>query len=160
MADVLDQVFVRDVASRNLVTIAGRDTLPSVRRWLAERRAESLHQGFPVVDERGCLVGIVTRKDLEAARQDDARTIAELLRRPPVVVFDDCTVREAADHMLNHDVGRLPVMRRAAPGGLIGIVTRGDLLGAYRKQLDEQISSGPTLRTWPKRRKIKDPAPV
>ena len=122
------------------------------------RTPESRHQGYPVVDAAGVLVGIVTRKDLEAVADDDRRSVAELVRRPPVVVYDDCTVREAADHMLNHDVGRLPVIRRGAPGKMVGIITRSDVLGAYRKQLAEQVCSTTVFRPWPKRKRPKKPA--
>ena len=43
-------------------------------------------------------------------------------------VYDDCTVRQAADHMVNHNIGRLPVVLRNEPTRLIGIVTRSDIL--------------------------------
>jgi H+/Cl- antiporter ClcA len=150
LADVLDQVLVRQIASARLVTISGSTTLRGARSWLAQNKPDTLHQGFPVVDANGRLLGIVTRKDLSIAADDDSRTVAQLLRRPPIVVFDDCTVREAVDHMLNHDVGRLPVIRRAPLGGLVGMVTRGDVLGVYRKQLADGVRERPNLRLWRK----------
>ncbi len=53
-----------------------------------------------------------------------------------MVVYPDSTLRQAADHMVNHDVGRLPVISRVEPGRLVGILTRSDLLGAHRKRLE------------------------
>ena len=96
----------------------------------------------------GGLLGIVTRKDLCNRAGNDAGTIADLLGRPPIVIFDDCTVREAVDHMLNHDVGRLAVIRRVAPSQLVGIITRGDVLGVYRRQLADGVRQQPNLRLW------------
>ena len=65
---------------------------------------------------------------------------------PPVVVYDDCSLREAADHMVRHDVGRLPVMSRKMPGKLVRMVTRSDLLRAHRKRIDEaQETAEPTV---------------
>jgi len=46
-------------------------------------------------------------------------------------------LREAADHMVNHGVGRLPVIDRANPGRLVGMITRSDLLCAQRPRLEE-----------------------
>jgi H+/Cl- antiporter ClcA len=147
-ADVLEQVLVRDVAAHQLVTIQEDATLRSVRDWLLARTADSRHHGYPVVDSNARLRGVVTRKDLDDPSHADNSTIGALLRRPPVVVYDDCSVREAADHMLNHDVGRLPVMRRDSPGTLVGIITRGDVLGAYRKRLDEGVRADASVRLW------------
>ena len=155
VADVLEQVLVREVASSKLVTITGITTLRAARSWIDQNTPDTLHQGFPIVDGDGCLLGIVTRKDLAKVAQDDARTIVELLGRPPIVIFDDCTVREAVDHMLNHDVGRLPVVRRGGPAVLVGIITRGDVLGVYRKQLADGVRDRPNLRFWPKSDRLK-----
>jgi CBS domain-containing protein len=37
--------------------------------------------------------------------------------------------------MVNHDIGRLPVISRIQPGKLVGIITRSDLLRAHRKRI-------------------------
>ena len=58
-----------------------------------------------------------------------------LLTRSPIVVREDHTLREAADHMVEADVGRLVVVSR--DGRMVGIVTRGDLLKAHARRLRE-----------------------
>lgn len=63
--------------------------------------------------------------------------MGELIHRVPAVVFDDNTLREAADHMVRERVGRLPVVSRAAPERVTGILTRSDLLAAHERRLDE-----------------------
>jgi hypothetical protein len=63
-ADFLDRVLVRDAASRDVVTISGAQTLREVRAWLATRARDTTHQGFPVLDADGNLLGVVTRRDL------------------------------------------------------------------------------------------------
>jgi len=42
-----------------------------------------------------------------------------------------------ADHMLQEEVGRLPVVSRSAPRKPVGILTRSDLLAAHRRRLHE-----------------------
>jgi CIC family chloride channel protein len=51
------------------------------------------------------------------------------------VVFDDNTLRDAADHMVLEQVGRLPVVTRDAPRRVVGIVSRSDLLAAHAPRL-------------------------
>jgi predicted transcriptional regulator len=53
------------------------------------------------------------------------------------VVFEDSSLREAADHMVQEGVGRLPVVSRAAPRIPLGILSRSDLLAAHQKRLEE-----------------------
>ncbi len=96
------------------------------------------------------LVGVVTRRDLLGAGSPEA-AVGAMVRRPPVVVYDDCTLREAADHMVRHDVGRLPVLRREAGpkggnGELAGIITRSDVLKAHLRRMREtQEPAAPTV---------------
>ena len=51
-------------------------------------------------------------------------------------MYDDCTLRDAADHMVNHDIGRLPVIDRETRR-VIAMITRSDLLAAHRQRLRE-----------------------
>jgi CBS domain-containing protein len=89
------------------------------------------------VDDGDVLVGVVTRRDLlDVARAGDER-IDELVRRPPLVVQPDDSLRDAADLMVRQDVGRLPVVDAA--GRVIGIVTRSDLLAAHVPRLEEEF---------------------
>ena len=61
-----------------------------------------------------------------------------LIRRPPSVVFPDMSLRDAADHMVREDVGRLPVVDRDDPSRLVGIITRSDLLKVHARRLEEE----------------------
>lgn len=136
-ADYLDQIAVEAASSKNIVTLRATQTLREVRQWVVERTHDTTHQGFPVVDGNGRLVGIVTRRDfLDPARADEM-TISELITRPPAVVFPDNSLRDAADHMVRENVGRLPVVDRTDPTRLVGMITRSDLLEAHGKRLEE-----------------------
>jgi chloride channel protein, CIC family len=136
-ADFLDQVHVYETATKIVVTLRADQTVAQVRSWLASTAAGTGHQGFPVTDALGVLIGVITRRDLADPPCGSNGTINELIRRSPVIVYDDCTLREATDHMVRHDVGRLPVISRKQTGKLVGILTRSDILKAHRKRLDE-----------------------
>ena len=58
-------------------------------------------------------------------------TVRERLQRPAAVVYDDSSLRDAADHMARENVGRLPVVARDEPDRVIGIVTRSDIIAAH-----------------------------
>ena len=156
-ADYLSQVLVRDASSREVVSLRAADPLGDVRRWLASGIKGSSHQGFPVLDEKGELCGVVTRRDLlDSARGDDL-TIGGLVKRGAVVAYEDNTLREAADHMVRAGVGRLPVVSRDAPRVVVGIVSRSDLLSAHEDRLDAAHvaeESLPLAAPWSRRGRV------
>ena len=134
--DHLSHVLVRDASTSEVVSLKCSDRLGDVRRWLASTAPGASHQGFPVLDEKGELCGVVTRRDLLDHDRRDELTIGSLVKRSVVVVYEDNTLREAADHMVRAGVGRLPVVSREAPRVVIGIVSRSDLLSAHEDRLD------------------------
>lgn len=146
--DPLAHIWVRDVQTRDVVVLNETQTLGEVRLWIASGAPGSAHTGFPVIGKEGHLIGVLTRRDLvgPGAPSDADTTVGALIHRPPVIVYDDSTLRDAVDHMLNHDVGRLPVVRRDRPGQVVGIVTRSTVLAAHRQRLREMERNEPHLR--------------
>ncbi len=129
-ADLLDQLWVKDSATPNPVTLPAEMTVQAARDWLGSGAGGSDHQGYPVVERDGRLLGLLTRRDLLAAPAPSE--LRRLIQRPPVVVFTDSTLRQALDQMLAAGVGRLIVVERAQPARAVGILTRSDLLGAHQ----------------------------
>ena len=156
-ADYLDRVLVRDAATRDVVTIEASATLGDIRAWLATRDVATTHQGFPVVDNAGLLLGVVTRRDLLNPDHPDSIIVRSLLTRLPAVVYEDNTLREAADHMVRERVGRLPVVTRSAQRTVVGILSRSDLLSAHQTRLDAAMvtESPPIGRRWLRRQMRK-----
>ena len=138
-ADYLEQVLVGDVALREVVTFRTSDTIASVHAWLATAGPDKDHHGFPVLDERDAVVGVVTRRDLSALPHDDARPLSAAIRRRAVVITKDVSLRAAADVMAHERIGRLPVVDG---GRLVGIVTRSDLLAAHQHRLRREHHLG------------------
>ena len=135
-ADYLAQRLVRETALREVVALRGSDSLGQVRQWLASHAPGSTHQGFPVLDDAGLLAGVLTRRDLVGSTEDETVPLSALVRRAPVVVFTDNTLRDAADQMVRAAVGRLPVVERGAPRRVLGMISRSDLLSAHARRLD------------------------
>jgi CBS domain-containing protein/uncharacterized membrane protein YuzA (DUF378 family) len=131
-ADLLDRHDVDDVATREVTTLDADVTVTDARARIASTRP---HQGFPVVDGDRRVIGVIMGRELHAARGSDA--IRTLVARPPVVVFPDSTLREAAEHMAREHVGRLPVVDRVAPHRLVGILTRKDVVRIFARAVKE-----------------------
>ena len=136
-ADYLEQVLVRDACTRDVVSLRTKDALGDVRHWMQSGRGEAQHEGYPVVDDTGRVRGLVTRRMLLDPAEPGNRRIGELSLRPPMVVHEHHSLREAADHMVAENVGRLIVVGVDAPHPLVGIITRGDILSAHARRLKE-----------------------
>jgi H+/Cl- antiporter ClcA/CBS domain-containing protein len=101
------------------------------------------HQGYPVVDDAGRLVGMVTRSDLpEPAWRNDLEwlVVADIMNAPPIVSRPDEPLREAAERMLRAGVGRLPVVAGETPQRLVGLLSRSDVLRALARRAEEEQS--------------------
>lgn len=146
LADPLEQVVVDDIATKPVITLKAAQTVESARTWMTSQVAGTRHQGFPIINPKGTLVGVLTRRDVLETKISGALTLGEILARPPKFVYSDCTARQAATHMVNHNIGRLPVVLRNEPTRLIGIVTRSDILSAYRRHIDENEAKRPEIR--------------
>jgi chloride channel protein, CIC family len=153
VADALDQILVRKVATKSVVALKADDRVEEVRQWLSNSTPDSRHQGFPVLDKEQVLIGVLTRRDLLDKDVSRSARVRELVKRPPKFVYDDSTVRQAADHMANHDIGRLPVMTRETPPKLVAIITRSDIVSCFRRTADDNRRAAPTIKfAVPRRR--------
>ncbi|PQV64455.1 H+/Cl- antiporter ClcA [Abditibacterium utsteinense] len=145
-ADYLDQVLVRDAASAPVVTLRADQTMESVRVWLHSGVPEAHHQGYPVLDEQEQVRGVVTRRDLlELSTSGDLRVL-DAIKRPPAVIEEDHSLREAADHMVREKVGRLIIVSTDETPRMVGILTRGDILSAHARRLGETHDAKRSIR--------------
>lgn len=145
-ADYLEQVLVVDAMSNEVVSLRTSDELSDIRAWLLAGSADAQHQGYPVLDDSGHVRGVVTRRDLLDPDRPGISRIGDMLRRAPIVVYETHSLREAADHMVAGDVGRLIVVGHEAPHPMLGILTRGDVLGAHAARLRESRQASRHLR--------------
>jgi CBS domain-containing protein len=146
-ADPNENAKVSDVCSRDLLTLRGEQTLAEVRDWLLSGIPDAQFQGFPVLDEHGKLLGLVTRRTLMAldCRPDDP--IATLVKRPPVTVHEKESLRAAITIMVRNNTDRVLVVDSSQ--ALAGILTSSDVLKVHHRQLQQQEERKRHLRLRP-----------
>ena len=125
--------LAKDWMTRSPVTITEDTSLTEASRLMKDNHIRRL----PVV-EHGKLVGIVTWGDIREASASDATslTVFELgyllkklqvdrfMTRHPITVTPTTTIGRAAQLMLEHKIGGLPVVEN---GRLVGILTESDI---------------------------------
>ncbi|MGQ9467261.1 MAG: CBS domain-containing protein [Anaerolineae bacterium] len=96
---------------------------------------------LPVVDEAGCLVGMVTEDELRhflatapspGVLQRQHR-VEQVMRSPVISVPPDYPLEEAARLMIRHNLSGLPVVDET--GHLVGIITRSDIFAQFAEAL-------------------------
>ena len=110
----------------------------TIHAWFSAETA--LRDGSAIYRKPGGSTVNVTRtnddRDSTAAfRRYDERYVGQVVRRAPVIVFEDSTLRDAADQMTREHVGRLPVVARDQPWTVTGFISRSDLLTAHAPRL-------------------------
>ena len=131
----LHLVRVGDVMEKNVPTVPAGLAVDGLFQRLAEEDPIiARRQEWPVVDDAGRLVGLVTRGDLVRAleREDsDGETLLDLGSRQLVVAHADELLEEATAKMIEHDIGRLPVVDRDDPGHIVGLLGRAGVMAVW-----------------------------
>ncbi|WP_338576975.1 chloride channel protein [Erwinia sp. E_sp_B01_1] len=136
-SDYLDHIRAGSICSRNVQVLDASQRVDEVIKWIEGGSPDSQHQGFPLRQENH-IVGVITRKGLMQAAGKGAVTLGDTLTRPLISVQEDHSAREAADCLVDADIGRLVVFASDDPQRLVGILTRGDLLAAHSQRLKEE----------------------
>jgi CIC family chloride channel protein len=128
--NILEAIPVSRVMHSGVETIPASEHLGRVR----ERFGHSPHHGFPVVDADGRLCGMITTSDLTHHHDDPETVFAREVCTPTVYslnVKDDC--HRAIAMLEDYHIGRVPVLDDE--GRPVGIITRTDIVGAYKLAL-------------------------
>jgi len=140
---------VRDVMTRNVISVAANETVVNAARIMLQNRIS----GLPVVDAEGALVGIVTegdflrRGELGTERRRPkwlefllgpgrmaqeyvhaaGRKVEDVMTSEPATVVEDDALGTVVQLMECRRIKRLPVLR---DGKIVGIVSRANLMHA------------------------------
>lgn len=143
-ADLLNLVKVRDVMTPDFPTVLASTP---VSRLIEEFHREG-HHGFPMVDEAGRFVGVVTLEDVERVmpRLYAGLTAADIATRSPIVAYPDQSIHDAIEQLGGRDIGRIPVVDPADPKKLLGVLRRHDIIRGYTHALETARSPDKSVR--------------
>lgn len=153
MPDSIAHKPVADVMTPYFIACSPYTSLAEADELLKKNRIRRL----PVVDRENRLLGIVTVRDLLAARPPEAIhprsqeemvrilssiTIGAVMKKQPISAYQTDTIGRAAELMLDHKIGGLPVID--VNDKVVGIITESDIFRAIVRQWreDNLILSG------------------
>ena len=135
--DPLEATFVREVMDTDVYTVEPDRDLDDLYRALPEGSPQRRQRLYPVLDPDGSLVGALPWSAVLEAK-GRARVAADEMLTNMAVAHPDEILRPVADRMAGDQIGVLPVVDRADPTRLDGLITQFDLLRARQKLLVEE----------------------
>ncbi len=111
-------------------------------RDVIEVMQSSRHSGYPVLDDQGRLVGMITLRDIREVPLDRRlqTRVAEVMATDLVTLTPDHSLAEAALWMARRGIGRIPVVSEEDPTRLLGLVSRSDVLRAYPTEDEDDFA--------------------
>ncbi len=105
-----------------------------------KKNEETTHGGFPVVDDNGKLVGIITSRDVIGHAPSEV--VEKVMTKDPITVSIQTSVAAAGHRMIWEGIDLLPVSNEQ--GKLKGIISRQDVLKAIQTA-QRQPQQGETI---------------
>jgi nanoRNase/pAp phosphatase (c-di-AMP/oligoRNAs hydrolase)/CBS domain-containing protein len=124
-------VQLSDIMSFPVFTVNTDTTMEAAAVLLREKGCT----GVPVL-ENETVVGIISRRDFRKIKQEAqlAAPVKAYMSQKVITITPDRNPMQAAQLMVKHDIGRLPVVHK---GRVIGIVTRSDSMRYFYDQLPD-----------------------
>jgi len=136
-ADPLQQITVGDMMVTTTLNLPGDMRVRELADHIAHGEPDYVrHQAFLIVDEEGHLAGIITRGDVLAALEEPVGGDLSVLQagsHPVIVAYPDEMIHDALNKLV-----RLPVVSREDPRRIVGYLSRGGILRARRRRIDEE----------------------
>ncbi len=133
-AMIIGPTEVADVMTGKVVTLSAHHSFSDAANLMTDR----YFRHCVVVDSRGCVVGVISDRDIlrALARNPNARSksLEQVMTHNPVTVRRNTPIAEAVGKIVSKRINCLPVVE--SDGTVCGIVTSTDLLKSYQQLLE------------------------
>jgi H+/Cl- antiporter ClcA len=131
IVDPFETTRIADIMAKPVDTLSGDMLVNDVVEFFTAPDSPRRHKSYPVLDEKGALIGMVARADVLRWTMSGwaaGTPLRDALGEQELVIgYEDDLVGALADQMAVADVGRVPILRRSDEK-LVGLVARRDLL--------------------------------
>lgn len=135
-AKILSELKVQDYMHRDVKTLTPTMTIREASKKIAEYK----YKVYPVINESGKILGVVTRYDVEDAifqGNPTTMTLNKIMNPSPVVISANKDLYVAYFRLHTNNIDKLPVIDKRKR--LCGIISREDIHNAIDKQKKENI---------------------
>lgn len=135
-AKILSELKVQDYMHRDVKTLTPTTTILDASKKIAEYK----YKVYPVINEFGKILGVVTRYDVEDAifqGNPTTMTLNKIMNPSPVVISANKDLYVAYFRLHTNNIDKLPVIDKRKR--LCGIISREDIHNAIDKQKKENI---------------------
>lgn len=135
-AKILSELKVQDYMHRDVKTLTPTLTILEASKKIAEYK----YKVYPVINESGKILGVVTRYDVEDAifqGNPTTMTLNKIMNPSPVVISANKDLYVAYFRLHTNNIDKLPVIDKRKR--LCGIISREDIHKAIDKQKKENI---------------------
>ena len=143
--DSLATVKVEEIMTKDVTTVPSGMTVSELLGMIATKP----YIGYPVIDEKGELSGVVTIE--EASMVDKAsrwKTLVGSIARQNVdVCYPGETALDAFRKMSNQETGRIIILDPENPDNIIGILTKRDLMHFLVRQASDSDLSALNIKS-------------
>jgi CIC family chloride channel protein len=140
LGDVLRTTTVKDAMTRDYPTLPANMTITQ----LVKIFQKTGHHGFPVLDDNGDFIGVITETDiarhLETISTKGQLTAADIVTHNPFVAYPDQTLDRILE-AIEESEARIPIVSRENQQQLLGVVGRHELISAYRKKARRRVQA-------------------
>ena len=135
--DIMVSMLVKDAMVTHVQTVSEEKNVGILIALMQASR----HAGFPVLDSKGKLSGIVTLSDLRSKVKygEVDKKIGDVATRDVEVAYPDETLEAVLRRLASKQIGRLPVVDRLDKTKLLGLITRSDIVNSYNKKVVEKV---------------------